>query len=49
MSKMKDGKYKEYYKESKSNKKYNRYSYKTDIQDMINNTLYRGGKTDLSK
>lgn len=47
MSKMKDGKYKEYYKESKSNKKYNRYSYKTDIQDMINNTLYRGGKNGL--
>ena len=39
-----DGKYHEYYNESKEDKKYNRYYYKTDIQDMINNTLYSGGK-----
>lgn len=43
MSKMKNGKYEDYYNK-KVNEKYNRYSYKTDIQDMINNTLYRGGK-----
>ena len=46
MSKMKNGKYEDYYNK-KVNEKYNRYSYKTDIQDMINNTLYRGGKNGL--
>lgn len=46
MSKMKNGKYEEYYNK-KVNEKYNRYSYKTDLQNLINNTLYRGGKNGL--
>lgn len=47
LNKMKDGKYEDYYKKSKQDKKYNRYSYKTDLLNLINKTLYKGGKNGL--
>ena len=46
-TKMVDNKYKDYYKENQEGKKYNRYSYKADLQKLIVDTLYRGGKNGL--
>ena len=46
-TKMVDNKYKDYYKENQEGKKYNRYSYKADLQKLIVDTLYKGGKNGL--
>ena len=40
---MKNNKYEEYYSQSKTNKSFNRYSYKTQINNLIN-SLYKNGR-----
>ena len=46
ISKMNKNKYNEFYARSKTNKKYNRYSYKTDINEIVANTN-SGGRNGL--
>ncbi len=43
---MENNKYEEYYSQSKTNKSYNRYSYRTQINDLIN-SLYKNGRNGL--